>query len=167
MSTDMLPCISILQPYAWLIVTGHKDIENRGWATSFRGRILIHAGKTYSRKTHAEYIADFEDDDIGIQLPPFEQMQLGGIVGSVTITDCVQEHPSRWKILGSWGLVLAQQRVRPFVPYRGQLGIFRVPASALAMPETASAGSASSRSVGVGSNQEFPAQGLGKEGSNG
>lgn len=31
---NTLPCISILQPYAWLIVNGHKDIENRGWATT-------------------------------------------------------------------------------------------------------------------------------------
>jgi hypothetical protein len=125
-----LPCISILQPYAWLIVNGHKDIENRGWATKFRGRILIHAGKSYSRRTHDEYVEDMAEL-YGIELPAFEQMQLGGIVGSATITDCVQEHPSRWKILGSWGFVLKDQRVRPFVPYRGQLSIFRVPAEAI------------------------------------
>jgi hypothetical protein len=135
-----LPCISILQPYAWLIVNGHKDIENRGWATSFRGRILIHAGKKYSRSTHDEYVADFEDDYPGFQLPAFEQMQLGGIVGSATITDCVKEHPSRWKILGSWGFVMADQRVRPFIPYRGQLSIFRVPREVIdAQPQAAAA----------------------------
>lgn len=129
--TDMLPCISILQPYAWLIVSGHKDIENRDWSTRFRGRILIHAGKKYSRSTRAEYEADFDEDNAPFRLPAFDDMQLGGIVGSATITDCVREHPSRWKILGSWGFVLADQRVRPFVPYRGQLSIFRVPRSAI------------------------------------
>jgi hypothetical protein len=125
----VIPCLSILQPYAWLIVNGHKDIENRDWATNFRGRILVHAGKTYSRRSHEEYVEDMADMDI--ELPAFEQMQLGGIVGSATITDCVREHPSRWKILGSWGFVLKDQRARPFVPYRGQLGIFRVPESVL------------------------------------
>lgn len=129
--SELLPCLSILQPYAWLIVNGHKDIENRGWPTKFRGRILIHAGKIYSRRTHQEYVDDYAEDDAPFQLPPFEQMQLGGIVGSATVTDCAQEHPSRWKILGSWGFVLADQRVRPFVPYRGQLGIFRVPREAI------------------------------------
>jgi hypothetical protein len=124
-----LPCLSILQPYAWLIVNGHKDIENRGWHTGFRGRILIHAGKTYSRRSHDEYVFDMED--YGIELPTFADMQLGGIVGSATITDCVREHPSRWKVLGSWGFVLKDQRVRPFVPLRGQLGIFKVPAEAI------------------------------------
>lgn len=127
-----LPCISILQPYAWLIVNGHKDIENRGWRTSFRGRILIHAGKKYSRREHDEYAEELAEDypnRPSITLPPFEQMPLGGIVGSATITDCVLEHPSPWKIVGSWGFVLKDQRVRPFVPYRGQLSIFGVPES--------------------------------------
>ncbi len=125
-----LPCISILQPYAWLIVNGHKDIENRGWPTKFRGRILIHAGKAYGPRIHAEYIEDMREF-YGIELPPLEQMQRGGIVGSATITDCVMEHPSCWKQLGSWGFVLKDQRTRLFVPYRGQLGIFRVPSEAL------------------------------------
>jgi hypothetical protein len=125
-----LPCISILQPYAWLIVNGHKDIENRGWSTGFRGRILIHAGKKYSRRDHDEY-AESLFEDFGIQLPRFEDMPLGGIVGSATITDCVKEHPSRWKMADSWGFVLSAQRVRPFVAYRGQLGIFQVPADVI------------------------------------
>ena len=124
----MLPCISILQPYAWLIVNGHKDIENRGWHTKFRGRILIHAGKKYSRRSHDEYAEDLFED-FGLELPAFKDMQLGGIVGSATVTDCVREHPSPWKILGSWGFVLKDQRVRPFIPYHGQLSIFGVPES--------------------------------------
>lgn len=123
-----LPCLSILQPYAWLIVNGHKDIENRDWSTKFRGRILIHAGKKYSRRAHKNYEDEFCLD---FRLPAFDDMQLGGIVGSATVTDCVREHPSPWKILGSWGFVLTAQRARPFVPYRGQLGIFRVPRSVI------------------------------------
>lgn len=120
------PCISILQPYAWLIVNGHKDIENRDWQTRFRGRILIHAGKRDSRRDHDEYAEEMLED-FDIRMPAFEQMQLGGIVGSATITDCVREHSSRWKVPGSWGFVLKDQRVRPFVAYKGQLSIFRVP----------------------------------------
>lgn len=124
------PCISILQPYAWLIVNGFKDIENRGWHTRFRGHILIHAGKRYSRRDHEEFEQDLYVD-FDIQLPPFGQMQLGGIVGSATMTDCVREHPSRWKQDGSWGFVLTDTCLRQFTAYRGQLGIFNVPQSAL------------------------------------
>lgn len=125
---SLLPCISVRQPYAWLIVTGHKDIENRNWRTSFRGRILIHAGKKYSRREHDEYAEDLGEYR-GIELPRFEDMHLGGIVGSATVTDCVREHPSCWKSLGSWGFVLRDQRTRSFVPLRGQLGIFGVPSA--------------------------------------
>jgi len=33
-----MKALSILQPWAWLVVNGHKDIENRTWGTGFRGR---------------------------------------------------------------------------------------------------------------------------------
>lgn len=42
----MIPALSIRQPWAWLIVNNHKPVENRSWPTSFRGRFLVHAGKT-------------------------------------------------------------------------------------------------------------------------
>ena len=41
-----MKAITIKQPWASLIVAGIKDIENRTWKTSFRGRVLIHAAKT-------------------------------------------------------------------------------------------------------------------------
>ena len=40
-----MKALSIRQPWAWLILHGGKDIENRDWATRFRGRVLIHASK--------------------------------------------------------------------------------------------------------------------------
>lgn len=33
----MMKAISILQPWAWLIVNRYKPVENRGWYTFFRG----------------------------------------------------------------------------------------------------------------------------------
>jgi len=41
-----MKAILIRQPWAWLIVHGYKDVENRTWSTKYRGPILIHAGKT-------------------------------------------------------------------------------------------------------------------------
>jgi hypothetical protein len=142
----MLPCLSILQPWAWAIVRPDlvgeqvradalaagllKDIENRTWPTPFRGRILVHAGKALTFKAHREFTTMFADQ-FGIALPAYEDLQRGGIVGSVTIADCVREHPSRWKQDDCYGFVLRDARPRPFVPYRGQLGIFNVPASTI------------------------------------
>ena len=35
--------VSIKQPWATLIARGLKDVENRTWATRYRGPVLIHA----------------------------------------------------------------------------------------------------------------------------
>ena len=45
-----LPILSIRQPWAWLIVNGYKDIENRTWSTRFRGKVLIHGMKASCRQ---------------------------------------------------------------------------------------------------------------------
>jgi hypothetical protein len=37
--------LSIRQPWAWLIIAGHKDVENRSWTTTYRGPLLIHAAR--------------------------------------------------------------------------------------------------------------------------
>ncbi len=47
-------CLSVRNPWASLIVTGLKGIENRTWTTSHRGRIAIHAS------SHASMIDDYE-----------------------------------------------------------------------------------------------------------
>ena len=39
--------LSIRQPWAFLIADGLKKVENRTWATAFRGVILIHAAKEH------------------------------------------------------------------------------------------------------------------------
>jgi activating signal cointegrator 1 len=36
-------CITLTQPWATLIAIGAKKIETRGWSTSFRGPLAIHA----------------------------------------------------------------------------------------------------------------------------
>ena len=49
MSARIWKVLSIRQPWAWLILHGGKDVENRNWATKVRGRVLIHAGSTMTR----------------------------------------------------------------------------------------------------------------------
>lgn len=125
-----MKALSILQPWAWLIVHGHKNIENRRWSTRERGRILVHAGKSYSRFEHdVGVLTDlFEGPDLftGIQFPRYEDMPRGCIVGSVEIVDCVLHHSSPWKDPHSWGFVLANAAPCEPRPYRGQLGFFEV-----------------------------------------
>ncbi|WP_157251095.1 ASCH domain-containing protein [Nonomuraea typhae] len=44
-----MKALSIKQPWAFLIASGHKDIENRSKGTSHRGVIAIHASLTLNR----------------------------------------------------------------------------------------------------------------------
>jgi hypothetical protein len=116
--------LSIRQPYAWLIVNGIKDIENRDWPTKFRGRVLIHAGVTYPKRDYADDAVAYARHH-GIAYPAREEM-IGGIVGVATITDCVTASDSMW-FNGKYGFVLADAKPLPFVPCKGQLNFFDVP----------------------------------------
>lgn len=125
--------LSIMQPWAWLIVNGHKDIENRQWQPTnpglkFRGKFLVHAGKNVDggKRGYPDFCEDIFED-FGITLPKFEDLQLGGIVGMSEITDVVYQSKSRWyQGFGSVGLVLGRSRTLPFMPCKGQLGFFEV-----------------------------------------
>lgn len=117
-----MKALSIRQPWAWLIVNGHKDIENRSWHTKFRGKVLIHAAKTKPKPVEwleAMRIAQH----LGISLPSFEMMDKGGIVGVATITDCVEHSASPW-FFGPKGFVLSTSSPVPFVPMKGRLSFF-------------------------------------------
>lgn len=131
---SVLPCISIRQPWAWLILHGGKDIENRDWPTKMRGRVLIHAAKGMTRDewesawtfAHGSG-ASPKAIEAGLR---FDNITRGGIVGSVEIVDCVTDSDSRW-FVGRYGFVLRDPRPLPFVPWRGALGFFGVPASVI------------------------------------
>lgn len=124
MDKDLLkfPILSIRQPWAWLIVNGYKDIENRTWSTHFRGKVLIHASKKWDE--------DFEPADervlgeeMGIILP--NKFDFGGIVGIAEITDCINKSKSPW-FFGPYGFTLANAKPLPFYPCKGKMGFFRL-----------------------------------------
>lgn len=108
--------LTVRQPWAALIVRGVKNIENRSWATSYRGPMLVHASQRLSDHSLADIARQ-----IGVDLPQFE-LPLGGIVGVTNIVDCVETHPSRW-FEGKFGFVLDRSRELPFKPWRGSLGL--------------------------------------------
>lgn len=129
----MIPALSIRQPWAWLIVNGHKDIENRDWATQFRGVLLVHAGLTMPRRYYDEVVADLASDGLWpADGPSFDALPRGGLVGWTRIVDCRLNHPSPWKEDGTHGFVLQGSHPIPFVPWKGRLGFFNVPSEALA-----------------------------------
>ena len=74
--------ITIKQPWATLIIQGDKRFEFRSWKTSYRGDLLIHAGKGIDKeamKRLKKYIP--------------EDMPLGKIIGKVKLVDCIKMSP--------------------------------------------------------------------------
>ena len=125
-----MKALSIRQPWAWLIVNGHKDIENRTWATSYRGPLLIHASAGMTLHEYND-VCEFLADDGRLRhleplLPLPKELERGGIVGVVTLTECGRHHPSPW-YMGAVGFTLRDAKPLPFRPLKGALGIFNVP----------------------------------------
>lgn len=110
--------LSIQQPWAWLIVNGLKDVENRTWKTNYRGPLLIHAGKKVDIKGY-----DWVQENMNIALPSLGKLDKGGIVGISEIIDCTRKYDSDW-FFGPYGFVLRGSRKLPFTPCRGRLGLF-------------------------------------------
>lgn len=114
--------LAIRQPWAWAILHAGKNVENRSWHTSFRGPICIHASKGMHRSDVSEFEGLF-GLDWQIDMPDFDALPRGGIVGTANIVDCVPDMTSKW-FFGPWGFVLTDIEPVPFIPVRGLLGFF-------------------------------------------
>ena len=131
--------LTIRQPWATLIISGGKNIENRTWRTHYRGPILIHAG-LYDDEAETEAAMHLvRDRQIEVPAVPWmmtaegsnaslldwHDQPRGGIIGVVDLVDCVPMHDSPW-FIGPWGFVLANPRPLPFFACRGKQGFFQV-----------------------------------------
>lgn len=119
-SLQALPALAIRQPYAWLVVNGIKDVENRSRRTHYRGQVLIHA--SLNNELLFEDTLEELGKLAGITLP--NVYDGGGIVGVAEIIRCERRHGSAWKDPSSWAWVLANARPLPFRPCKGALGFF-------------------------------------------
>lgn len=125
-----MKALSIRQPWAWLIVNGFKDIENRTWTCSQRGEILIHASAGMTRDEYEDVVDLLQYHEalsaLGIQLPDRKLIERGGIVGTAVITGSTRASKSPW-FNGPHGFILRDAKSLPFIPYKGMLGFFEVP----------------------------------------
>ena len=109
-----MKALSIRQPWAWLICTGQKDIENRSWKLPSKmvgKRIYVHAGLRVDKEASTYRW----------------RKDTGCIIGEVTITGCVTESGSPWFSKGGYGFTLTYPVLyeKP-IPYKGRLGFFEV-----------------------------------------
>lgn len=115
--------LTVRQPWAWAIIHGGKDVENRvrNIAGAYRGPIAIHAALT-GANFHARH-AD---------LWPFDDRHVtGAIIGVVDLVD-VHSHSgiicTPWAFLDEFHMVLANPRpLTESIPFKGGLGLRRLP----------------------------------------
>jgi hypothetical protein len=112
--------IAIRQPWAHLIVTGIKPVENRSWMVNYRGPLAILASRRRAEQSIEEIERRYR-----IRIP--RDLPVGGIVGLVDLVDIVDAHPSRF-FSGPFGFVLENARPVPLIPMSGQLNIWEAPA---------------------------------------
>ncbi|HEY1020688.1 MAG TPA: ASCH domain-containing protein [Flavisolibacter sp.] len=75
--------ISLLQPWATLVIRGVKTIETRSWQTAYRGPLLIHASQGKKGSVLCKQAPLRE------HIPDFTALPFGAIIGSVTLQDIV------------------------------------------------------------------------------
>lgn len=119
-----MKALTICQPYAHLILTGEKPVENRTWTTRYRGPLLIHAGKSRSWMD--------EDDE-----QRYPGMVFGAVVGMVEMYDALHvtsvqrlhaDLRDHHHVNGPWCFMLRNPvRFERPIPYRGAQGFFDVP----------------------------------------
>jgi hypothetical protein len=73
--------LSLLQPWATLVVLGVKQIETGSWSTAHRGPLLTHASKGKAGEVFSQ------EPLFKKYIPDFKQLPFGYIIGRVTLTD--------------------------------------------------------------------------------
>jgi hypothetical protein len=124
---DDVRALTLRQPWASLVMLTHpgrKDVENRAWATGYRGPLVIHAGMGLDRDGYADAAR------LGLDVTGLPR---GVCLGVVDLVDVVQGHESRWALPGHWHWLVNRPRVFPQpVPAQGRLRLWVVPAGVAA-----------------------------------
>jgi len=116
--TVSVKALSIRQPWAYLVVSGTKTIENRHWTTEHRGLLLIHAAVSLARD------ARYDLRRLNVSVP--DLLPRGALVGYAELVDVITDSLDPF-FVGPFGFVLrnAQPLKKP-IPMTGRSGIFEV-----------------------------------------
>ncbi len=135
-----MKALSILQPWASLVVHGHKRIETRGRPTRYRGPLAIHAGRRFRAAQRQRcYQPPFAAGLAAARLGRPVELPRGGVIGLVSLVDCVpagelvagldgtERHLGDYGC-GQYAWVLADPVAFAVpIPCVGRLGLFELP----------------------------------------
>ena len=126
--------LSVRQPWASLLVSGLKDIENRTWAPNYKGRILIHASSTKVPKNFADRTIfnvnnEIENEQMFGNFPEFEDLEYSAIIGYVTVNGDCDHSTSVWAepVEHQWHIEDAYIFDEPIRGIKGKLHLFETP----------------------------------------
>ena len=136
--------LTVRQPWAWAIIHGGKDVENRvrNIAGSYRGPVAIHAALAYDDEASWNptwpALSDALDE-ASADVWDAPEGRRGVIIGVVDLTDVhdpteplfgltgCQGQCTAWAEEGLWHLVLANPRpLSEPIPFKGALGLRRL-----------------------------------------
>jgi hypothetical protein len=101
--------ISVMNPWAWRIVTGLQVVVERDWKPFWRGVLWIHASKDSDLSAPAEL------------WPRGRQLANSAIIGHVTLAN-VEGRPGAWR----WVLTDPYQLTDPVTGVRGHPGLWLI-----------------------------------------
>lgn len=125
--------LSVQQPWASLICSGVKDIENRTWQPKeVPGRILIHASsKKMAKNYEMKYLMPEELSVISNLIlfdifPELDELNYSSIIGYVDVVGFTKESNSFWAAPEQihWQLKNAYLFDEPIQGVKGKLGLF-------------------------------------------
>ena len=132
--------LSVKNPYAYLIIQGGKDVENRTWTTDYRGRLYIHvSGDNLPFLTEEPNLMEYYskcDIDKGdtvesfmnavIDKPDKWLLKSQSIIGYVDLVDIIQNSSSPWSIEGQYHWILKNPTLlkNPIRQVKGRLGLW-------------------------------------------
>lgn len=126
--------LSVRQPWASLLVSGIKDIENRSWAPNYKGKILIHASlakvpKKFIEQNIIEQSSIIGNEQMFGNFPEFEEMTYSAILGYVTVDGDTDNSQSVWAepVEHQWIIKDAYLFDEPITGVKGKLNLFNTP----------------------------------------
>lgn len=135
---NFMHVITIKEPWLWLILSKGKDVENRTWSTNYRGKLYLHASKTFDynalnklwimNNLLCKEVVDFfevvyNQKDNTAKVGNFSSF--GKILGSVELVDCVKGYSSPWAEKNMFHWVLENpETIDEEIKCNGKLGVW-------------------------------------------
>lgn len=117
-----MKALSVKDPWAWLICSNIKDVENRTWKTNYQGRIYIHVPAVMDRNW-----TDIYPVQAVYLIPRFRNKGVySAIIGEVSIIDCIKNSDSIWAQDKCWHWLLKDAVLydEPILNVKGKLGLW-------------------------------------------